>query len=287
MSDARDLTWQEETAVGGRLVALATLAILAGAVGLVRLATPALALPPEEAGEGDWLPLEIGNRWTYRMRKERTSRLGGGDPVEHRLEGTSRVEIVRSRRDIAERETLEVRNILTQKTPGVDDERIFTVTAHVSGSDRGVEIHAQQMTGVPFVAEKLIRCDPPLLLLNLPPGKGQTWKVGSLTVGEMRIEEEALVVGRRDVRIGDRMFENCLEVLREARLSGKIDMGSGPVPIESGSRTTRDWYARGLGLVRQTSEQKLTVTFPGEVKLTTGETTTRELETGPGDRETR
>jgi hypothetical protein len=233
-----------------------------------------------DAQSEEWLPLAVGNTWSYRSdhdiqytypdrpivraywsgkleervddSSERTSEAKG--PLVYRL--------IRTSRDVSG---------LSATAPNSHFVQWLTVL------DGRVRLRAIQTPGVPPPLNQVIRYAEPLPLVQPEMEAGARWRVGSWAVGNLAVDLTATVTGREDVDVPDGSYPAATAVRYEGPVTGSIDVAGEWALIESGRFVRTWWLAPGVGLIKE----EVDLTFSGVIAEKTavaGHTTTlREL----------
>jgi len=117
-----------------------------------------------------------------------------------------------------------------------------------------------------------------VILLPPAPKPGQRWDVGSFGMAGMKFDLRGEVLGFEDVRTPAGDFRRCLKLRFRGRVSGQLDVGGGSVPVENASFESVEWYAPGIGLVRERNSIALSLRMPDGNRVSSEETGERVLE---------
>jgi hypothetical protein len=228
----------------------------------------------------EWLPLAVGNQWTYRsdhdiqytypdrpiVRAYWSGKLEervdeSGERTSER-EGPLLYRLIRTSRDVSG---------LSATAPNSYFVQWLTVL------DGRVRLRAIQTPGVPPPLNQVIRYAEPLLLVQSEMEAGARWRVGSWAVGNLAVDLTATVTGREGVVVPDGSYPAATAVRYEGPVTGSIEVAGEWALIESGSFVRTWWLAPGVGLIKE----EVDLTFSGVIAEKTaveGHTTTlREL----------
>lgn len=240
---------------------------LAAAVLVAAQAAPAARL----AVPHDWIPLSEGNRWSYRVSKERVFHMPDGASRSVSFSGADVEEVTRSLgRFAGARAAFEVR-FRSRHTDPAGEEETRTETMVVSASTGPVVMHTGTVDGR---AVQILR---PITLLPPAPTPGMEWDGGRMVTDGMSMDVRGRVVGFEDLRTPAGEFTRCLKVHSVASLGGSVEVAPGTrLPLNGARYESTEWYAAGVGMVREDSFFAMTMILPdgGEIR---GEETTRRV----------
>jgi len=235
------------------------------------LAAPAAAA--RVAPESAWIPLQEGNRWSYRLSKDSVIRLPGGASQATRSAGSADEEVTRALGPLAGAGTgYELVHRTREKDDATGAEQQRTDTTVVSAGTGGVLLHSGESEGMPMEIKR------PVTLLPRSPQPGQRWDVGAFVMAGMEFDLRGEVLGFEDVRTPAGDFLRCLKLRFRGRVGGQLDVGGGSVPVEDASFESIEWYAPGIGLVRERANIGLSLRMPDGNRVSTEETSERVLE---------
>jgi hypothetical protein len=239
-----------------------TVLLLAGSASAARVA-------PESA----WIPLQEGNRWSYRLSKDSVIRLPGGASQATRSAGSAEEEVTHALGPLAGAgASYELVHRTREKDDATGAEQQRTDTTVVSADMGSVLMHSGESQGTPMEIKR------PVTLLPRSPQPGQRWDVGSFVMAGMEFDLRGEVLGFEDVRTPAGDFRRCLKLRFRGRVGGQLDVGGGSVPVEDASFESIEWYAPGVGLVRERANIGLSLRMPDGNRISTQETSERVLE---------
>jgi hypothetical protein len=228
----------------------------------------------------EWLPLSVGNVWTY--RSDHDIQYSYPDRPIVRAYWSGQLE---ERVDESNSRTAEANGPLLYRLVRTSRE-ISGLSATATNSyfvqwlvalDGRVRLRAIQNPHVPPPLNQVVRYAEPLLLVDREMKPGASWRVGTWTVGNLAVELTATVSGREDVVVPGGSYPAALAVRYEGPVSGSIEVVDEWALIESGHYARTWWLASGVGLIKETVD----LTFSGVIAEKTsveGHTTTlREL----------
>ena len=234
-------------------------------------AGPALAAPV--APESAWIPLQEGNRWSYRLSKDTVIRLPGGASQATRSAGSAVDEVSRALGPFAgARAAYELVLRTREKDDAGGAELQRTDTTVVSADTGRVILHGGESQGTPM---QILR---PVTLLPRSPEPGQRWDVGAFEMSGLEFDLRGEVLGFEDVRTPAGDFRRCLKLRFRGRVGGRLDVGGGGVPVENASFESVEWYAPGIGLVRERASIALSLRMPDGNRVSSQETSERVLD---------
>ncbi len=165
---------------------------------------------------------------------------------------------------------------LVHRTREKDDasgaEQQRTDTTVVSAGKAGVRLHSGESEGMPMQVER------PVTLLPPSPQPGQRWDVGAIVMAGMEFNLRGEVLGFEDVRTPAGDFRRCMKLRFRGTATGQLDVGGGSVPVEDASFESIEWYAPGVGLVRERANIGLSLRMPDGNRVSTEETSERVLD---------
>jgi hypothetical protein len=238
--------------------------------GIALLLWTALPHAPARADDAGWLPLRTGERWEYRVSRDHQYTPRDADIDRVFSVGTLlRAVSAPVGGAFPLRETLNLQ-------PQLRDARLETESREGSWS--------RSPAGDLLLARVVsVNRDPPLESVYQPPLRwlpanvepGARWRVGTLRWDGTEYALEAEALGFEDVEEGTSRWERCLKVRYAGPISGTTPIHTGPTAIRSGRIEQVVWFARGVGIVRET------VTTEGEIDVPPDGATARvsELQT--------
>jgi hypothetical protein len=245
-------------------------------VALVALAPSAHAVPPAQQ---QWLPLEVGNTWVYRLHIDRSTPDMGQDRSFVHGEQMLRITGARGKAPypLYTFEDLTTQ-IETQKVlqGGVGERK----RAEIDYSGRGgaLLLHGQRAFEGHEGKREPVRYVPPLVVLPPSPEVGKSWEVGEFRNEEMTARLRGTVVGHEGVTAAGQHFERCLKVRYTGELAGKIPTANGPQPVLSGDYTRRLWMKQGVGIVKDVTDVEIKTMHPDHGVVEISVVTTKQLE---------
>jgi hypothetical protein len=99
-----------------------------------------------------------------------------------------------------------------------------------------------------------------------------------MVMGGMRFDLRGEVLGFEDVRTPAGDFRRCLKLRFRGRVEGQLQVGGGSVPVEDASFESVEWYAPGVGLVRERASIALSLRMPDGNRVSSEETSERLLD---------
>jgi len=239
-----------------------------------------LALSSGAAGKAagdDWQPLEIGFSWSYGVARDNLITIGQQPGQTVHSTGTSKTEVMgRSKQFKGPGTILEVVSAYQEQASG-GPARSVTVTNHLSKTEQGVFLYGQSTVGAPGVPSDLVTYRPPLQVFALPATPGLHWTVGAMRQGSMQLPTNAEVAGFESITGLTSKYDRCLKIHYTGTVSGSLPSPAGELPITGGSVDTTDYYAAGLGMVKEVSVVRVQFTLPNGMAGSSTQTTTRVL----------
>ena len=205
---------------------------------LTWVATLAFATDAVAASVEDYVPLEIGNTWSYQTQKHtKMSRLFEVRETDKRGTVTQRVLRV-SGLSSEGRKVFAVRNAVEERGSSIAPVVNVETVLHLSSSPKGVFLHSVDVPG----AESATLPKPVAILRDPPSTESTTSYVGTLeitsSVKSQSIEAVEVPAGK---------FSKALKRVTVGLVSGEF---SG-MPVRSGTLTEVSWFVPKVGLVRQ------------------------------------
>jgi len=232
---------------------------------------------PAKSARQQWQPLTAGNKWSYSVARE--ARVVGGPegPQSVKRTGTATTEILGPSKLF--RGPDPVFEIVTTNKEQADrgPGRATTETKHIAERVGGLYLHGQLVVGAPGVSTNLETYNPPLHLLLLPETAGAKWPVGESRQGPMRLALRGEVVGFENVSTPTSTYAHCLKVRYTATVTGALPSATSARPITKGTMEIVDWYASGVGLVKETTQSRIQYRGAKNAILTSTQSTTRML----------
>jgi hypothetical protein len=239
----------------GRIAALglAGAALGLAAVGLGLAVVGAAPARASEATWRAWLPLEPGTRLDYALHRDRTTERPGAPLARQFYHGRSRTEVLPERAEDAGRLRVRLFDVEREANlSGAWSRRRQEVTSY-SIDRTGVRLHGFERV------DDRHPYDPPLQFLRAPLRAGQSWEVGTLRDGALRVDARAEVVGVESLALDDRSFPDALHVRFEGPVRGKLGSDEDGLVVEEGHYRDDLWLARGVGPIRQVTAIDLRV----------------------------
>lgn len=249
-------------------------AYVALAVGLLLAVAPAEAsrLSHVEA----WMPLDAGNRWSYRVTKDRTYVFPDqGASKSMRLEGQDVDEVRRALGPFAgARQAFELASVNqhTDASSGETDSSKHSMI--VSSRGHRVIMHTGEFAGVP------VDMPGPVVLFPESPEPGIRWHVGRMRVfGGVELDLHGEIVGLEDAVVTPAgTFDNCLVIHYVGTVRGAMEMDGTQIEVESGEMQAKEWYAPGVGRVKYESTEVMTMRMPNGFRMRAEESSQRVLD---------
>jgi len=250
--------------------------ITAVAVVVLALCAPR-AVTAKSAGAQQWQPLVAGNSWSYGVTRD--ARVdGGAEPGQTvKLTGTGTTEVMGPSKLFRGADPVFEVVTSTEEKGARGQGRSTTQTSHISESRSGIYLHGQTLVGAPGVSTNLETYRPPLHLLLLPEVTGAGWTVGELRQGAMRMAMQGAIAGFENITTPTKQYQRCLKVRYTGTVTGSLSTGAADYPITRGSMEVIDWYAPGVGLVKETTQFRIQYTGAGKAAMTSTQSTTRIL----------
>ena len=203
---------------------------------------PSQTVPPR------WVPLDVGNQWTYVYVRERERSLGGVEPELESFRGTLVEEVIGNVPDYSPR-AVEIRSTVRGHLEGSASETVEERRSFVESNGFSYRVLAIEAEN-PIAGEiEFKRFTPPLLALKADARVGEKWPIGSRETGGLLTEIEGEVLGVQDAKVPSGVFEKCLVVRYTGRFSGAIEVHGSRVEVPSVEIVTTEWYAPGVGKV--------------------------------------
>lgn len=245
----------------------------------VVLALPALALlataaqAARVAVDSSWMPLQEGNRWSYRVNKQRVYTIPDVGSQTMRVEGANDQEVTRPLPGFAgARRAFEVVHHMrdVDAATGVANEGNQTLV--LSTSSGPLLMHTGTLDDRP------IRILRPVTMLPAGAAPGATWDAGKFEMGGLVFSMQGEALGYEDVTAPAGRFRRCLKVRYIGEVGGEIVMQGVAVAVRGASYQALEWFASGVGSVREESLLKMDLAMPGGNVVHGEEVSTRVLD---------
>jgi hypothetical protein len=208
----------------------------------------AAKIAPRRPAQPRWVPLDVGNQWTYVYLRERSRSRGGEEAELELFRGTLTERVVGNVPEFGPR-AVEVRSTVRGHVEGAPAEMVERRRSFVESNGFSYQLLAVEAED-PLVGKlELTRFRPPLLALKAGADVGEKWKIGSKEAGGLTTELEGEILGVQDAKVPSGVFEKCLVVQHTGAFSGAIEVYGNRVEIPSGVLVTTEWYAPGVGKV--------------------------------------
>jgi hypothetical protein len=223
-------------------------------------AVPAAAakIAPSHTTQPRWVPLDVGNQWTYVYLRERERGLDGVAPDLESFRGTLVEEVVGNVPEYSPR-AVEVRSTVRGHMEGSSSETIQKHRSFVESNGFSYRVLATEAENPVAGNIELKRFTPPLLALKADANVGEKWRIGSRETGGLPTELEGEVLGVQDAKVPSGVFEKCLVVRYTGSFSGAIEISGNRIEVPSGEIVTTEWYAPGVGKVLAKEEIRQTM----------------------------
>jgi hypothetical protein len=251
------------TATAGRALALGAAALLVAST----------ALGARVATNRDWVPLQQGNRWSYRVTTERILRLPNGASPVFKVRGNEEDEVARSLGTFAgARNAFEMILRARHVDAATGNEEIRNQSMVVSSNAGRLVMHTGTAAGRPM---RILR---PVTLLPASPQPGMTWDGGAFSAAGMQFDMQGEVVSFEDVRTPAGEFAGCLKLHLTGQIRGAVDVDGVSVQIEDATADVMEWFAPGVGLVKETSSFHIGMRMPDGTRIESRDDTQRVLD---------
>ena len=231
----------------------------------VILAAPAPAA--RLAASKDWIPLSKGNRWSYRVTTDRTFEIPGVAPQEQRASGSDVEEVTRSLGSFAGASN--AWEIVSTRREG-GEKTVQTMV--VSGNAGRFVMHTGTVDDAPL---KILS---PVVMLPARLEPGHRWDGGEVEVGGLRIHVEGRVEGYESVSTPAGVFSNALKVAFRGTVTGAVEFGGSRIPLKGARLNGHEWFAAGVGLVKETTVIRMAFEAPNGMDVQAEERTQRVLD---------
>jgi hypothetical protein len=234
----------------------------------------AAALSAGRAGaDASWLPLQPENRWSYTSTGTRTIRLPHAAETVTPTSGKHTTEVTR------------------QIGGAAGGDGAFEM---VHGSEKpndagGVERESEKWF-VSRMGDRLmlvggdsdaapIQIRRPVTLFPAEPRPGLKYDAGRLVSKGIDLDMQGEVVGFEDVKTPAGSFRRCLVLRLTGKVAGAAEAGAGlRVALEGGTAETREWYCKGVGLVKDRMQMTVQMRLPDGNLASTEESFERVLQ---------
>lgn len=214
------------------------------------VASVATGASPRSSGpkrlEGGWLPLHDGIRWVYDAQRSNMEQIIGGGPGHESRISRVRVEGL----DAVPGAPGSYRwSVYWGDGEGFDQRRPDAGVAWIVRSRAGdlVETAVERRTALGGPVSMVTHLPDPVLRLKRDARPGDRWPT-THHWGEEMLHSHTEVLGYEEVHVPAGTFSHCLKL----RTSFSVKRPSGPSPPEEEIEIELvEWYAKGIGLVRQ------------------------------------
>lgn len=215
----------------------------------------------------DWLPLEVGSRWTYSTSSDHNYTPPAGEQLR---------DFQRSERE----------ELVSGEGPGPGGlGSIYRVQVRAGGRARPDRYLAADENGVAmyaipdgFVAGWPRFESPPVRLVPASPKPGQTWNAGTLVEGDVRIKLRGEVLGFEEVEAGGITRYGCLHVRLTGTPYGSTVQSFGRAEVRGGRFRLDLWLERDVGIVKHLGVTEFRLELENGQKAITSSIVTRRLE---------
>ncbi len=225
----------------------------------VMLFLPAAAEPP--AAPPPYMPLS-GPPLHYAIEETTNTELPGVGPVQT----VDRLQQVSAFRAATKEEMAEVGAGPAQlvvdisRRDGVGTDPAQEILTYMSASAEGILVHA--VKGPDGRLEKYM---PPLRHLPRDPAAGATWEMGTIRQQGLLFPTTGSVIGLERVTTMAGVFDSCLHVrFTVEKVGGEAAADGTSMHVKQGTSRIDDWYAPGVGLVREEATSSITVESSGQ-----------------------
>ena len=219
-----------------------------------------LAAAPAPEGPHRYMPLS-GPPLDYVITETTTMELPELGPVE-KVDTLGQVSTVRAAdaREITEVGAGSVTLVVdVSLRDGGDKEPPQEVLTYFSASAEGIRVHA--VRGPDGVLE---RYAPPLQHLPREVPAGAAWEMGTLRQQGLLFPTKGSIVGIERAVTDAGAFDNCLHVrFTVDSVGGSMAHNDATAKVKRGTSRIDDWYAPGVGLVREEATSTITMEVGG------------------------
>ncbi len=198
------------------------------------LATPLAVLAQS------WVPVAVGNAWSYRISQTAEYALGGEAVSRESKSGRYSREIVKSGRHSQVPVPVYVFEDVRKWKGAGEDDRMSSL-----GAERGGAFLEYAMD----LGEGLAMHDSPLVYVPASVKGGLEWKVGTVQLSGLTVEMRGEILGLQTAKTPAGPFERCLKVRYTGGVSGLVELEDGRLPVRGGQLDVLHWFAPGVGLV--------------------------------------
>ncbi|MBW2723681.1 MAG: hypothetical protein JRE71_04780 [Deltaproteobacteria bacterium] len=194
------------------------------------------------------LMIEIGRRWTYVFKSERTSTVAGGEPEVEKLHGTRVDEITGLAPELGEG-VVRMLSSSRGRSASSPNELNEVRAGFYRAAGASLQLVAEQASDPTAGLAPLVQYEAPLSVLEAAATPGQRWSVGVRSERDLHTSLEGEVLGVQDVQTPYGLFERCLVIRLTGQISGVIEAYGSRMEVPSGDFSVTQWYAPGVGLV--------------------------------------
>ncbi|MCS6862084.1 MAG: hypothetical protein NZT92_17405 [Abditibacteriales bacterium] len=237
-------------------------------VGLVVVLSSFMVVWAQQDG-AQFFPSTKGSKWTYESLTKAVVNVGGMEINIVDTKGTTTEEVTGDSEEVKEPKGVMVRrSVQSEKgiVNGQDGQMDVTEATHVGWNGEWLMLYQQKIEGLPGRATIAEKYNPPLRLLKKTLKEGDTWEVGTLRQEKLSMPARAKVAAFEDVTVPAGTFKQCLKLVREVtEPTGQVEGGGFLLDVKKGNMTSTQWYAPGVGLVKEETKVNLTLEAMGMV----------------------
>lgn len=202
----------------------------------------------------DYYPLSAGHEWRYESEKTNSIQLPQGEMVQE-ISITSTKHSLGVRTEERFGRPLHVAVEESTQTSHSDGATRTTRTeSHLSADGDAILVHGQRHD------DDWALFSQPAAILKLPvPKEGEPYPSRFESRG-LTIDARPHASSRETVEVPAGRFENCLRIDARGPVTGKLQAPGNP-PVERGWIELTLWFARGVGIVKESQRVELTVAF--------------------------
>lgn len=208
----------------------------------------AAKIAPSRAPRPRWVPLDVGNQWTYIYLRERERSIGGTEPQLESFRGTLVEEVIGNVPEYSPR-AVELHSTVRGKVEGSGTETVEQLRAFVESNGFNYRVLAIEAEDPVVGQVEFTRFTPPLLTLKAGARVGEKWRIGSKETAGLMTDLEGEILGVQDAEVPSGVFEKCLVVRYTGSFSGSIEVSGNPIDVQSGQIVSTEWFAPGVGKV--------------------------------------
>lgn len=206
-------------------------------------------------GDPSWLPLAVGNSWSYRSENDVQYKYPDRPIVRRFWVGRMSERVADSAAPPEGGLTLYT-VIRDAREPVEVGTHTFSrrIIRGLSTGSAGLRLHAIQVPDAAPPLNQAVRYAEPLELLRAGVAAGSSWKVGTWVLGNLAVELTATAVARQEVVVPSGTWADALVVRYEGPVSGMIEAAGEWAVVDSGRYERTWWLAPGVGIVKERVE---------------------------------